>query len=67
MGLSKAGLSEEEVRAFEGLDQSCKDMEQELNKRAPRCHMRPMFLDGGEGPYDDAWWECSHCGHTKTI
>ena len=58
-------LTAKEIDAFKGLDQSYKDMEDELNKRAPRCHFRPMFLDGGDGPYDEAWWECSVCCHTK--
>ena len=57
-------LSKKEIEAFEGLNQSYADMEDDLNKRAPHCHFRPMFLDG---PYGDAWWECSHCGHTKAV
>ena len=67
MGLSTEGLTAEEIEAFAGLDASYKKMEEENDKRAPRCHMRPMFLDGADGPYGDAWWECQHCGHIKDI
>lgn len=60
-------LTQKEIEAFEGLDQSYKDMMNEVDKIAPRCHMRPMFLDGGDGPHGEAWFECAHCGHTQDI
>lgn len=31
----------------------------------PKCHMTPMSFQAGE--YDEQWWECYHCGHTKLI
>ncbi len=28
----------------------------------PKCHLKPMVMDGNEL---ETWCECSHCGHTK--
>ena len=45
-----------------GMEEVYADEERRLNEMAPRCHVRPMFLD--EDDYE-TWWECSFCGHTK--
>lgn len=59
-------LSQAEIEAFEGLNQSYIEMVEEQNKVAPRCHFRPMFLASGDGENSvNTWWECSACGHTK--
>ena len=52
---------------FEGMDKVYAQEAANHEKNSPRCHMRPMFLDGAEDPWSDAWWECSVCGHTKDI
>lgn len=57
-------LTAEEIEAFDGLNQSYMDMEDRINKTAPRCHFRPMAFEQ-EGY--EAWWECSHCGHTRQV
>lgn len=31
---------------------------------APKCHFRAMFRDEDDS---EAWWECSICGHAKSI
>lgn len=60
------GLSQAEIEAFNGLNQSYIDMEEEQNKIAPRCHFRPMRIESGDGEYSvDSWWACAVCGHTK--
>ncbi len=48
-------------------EQTCKVVNAEISEKAPRCHMRPMFLDGAEDPWSEAWFECAHCGHTKPV
>lgn len=59
-------LTQKEIEAFEGLEESYREMEKNINQAAPKCHFRPMTLEHGDGPeYVDAWWECSVCGHTK--
>lgn len=59
-------LSQAEIEAFEGINQSYIEMVEEQNKIAPRCHFRPMFLASGDGENSvNTWWECSACGHTK--
>jgi len=30
----------------------------------PMCHFKPMMLGANEY---GSWWECSTCGHTKTL
>lgn len=57
-------LTEKEIAAFDGLNQSYIDMEKRLNEDAPKCHFRPMYLDECDGV---SWWECSVCGHTKDV
>lgn len=57
-------LSEAEKAAFKGLNDSYVEMTKELEKSAPKCHFMPMFLDHCDFEY---WWECSVCGHTKSI
>ena len=57
-------ITEEELKAFQGLEKSYQTMWLDISSNAPRCHMKPMFVDQAE---DDAWWECSHCGHTKSF
>ena len=47
-----------------GMEKVYADEERRLNDIAPRCHFRPMFLDGDD--YEE-WWECSFCGHTKGL
>lgn len=60
-------LTKEQIAAFDGLNQSYIDMESKLEAQAPRCHMKPMFLDEADSSdyYTEKWWECSVCGHTK--
>lgn len=50
-----------------GMDEAYKAEEDRLNRVAPKCHFRPMFLDSADASdYHTAyWWECSVCGHTK--
>jgi hypothetical protein len=56
--------TEEETTAIlSGMDKAMKTYIENLNKIAPRCHMTTMFLDGWS---DEQWWECRHCGHTKS-
>lgn len=55
-------LTDEEIAAFKGLDDSYVEMERRISEVAPTCHFRKMFLDECEG---ESWWECSVCGHTK--
>lgn len=60
--------TQQEIEAFEGLNQSYMDMEDKQNKIAPRCHFKQMFLEHGDGEnYNENWWECSTCGHTKPV
>lgn len=60
-------LTKSEIEAFEGLNESYKEMELRIAKTAPKCHFRPMILERGDGEmgYHNTWWECSVCGHTK--
>lgn len=59
-------LSQAEIEAFDGLNQSYIEMEEQQDKVAPRCHFRPMSLESGDGENSvNTWWECSICGHTK--
>ncbi len=59
-------LTQQEIEAFAGLNQSYIDMVEEQDKIAPRCHFRPMSLESGDGENSvNTWWECSICGHTK--
>ena len=60
--MDKPVITEKELKAFEGLEKSYETMFKDIARKAPRCHMKPMFVDQAE---DEAWWECSHCGHTK--
>lgn len=55
-------LTDSEIAAFDGLEESYRIMEAEIIKHAPRCHFSPMMDEGDD--YEN-WWECSVCGHTK--
>lgn len=56
------GLTKEEVLAFDGLEQSYRDMDSRII--APVCHFTAMSYE--EDDYE-SWWICHHCGHTKSI
>lgn len=60
-------LTKEEIEIFDGMNKVNTEMAIQQEQNAPRCHMRPMTLDGAEDPWSDAWWECQVCGHTKDI
>lgn len=61
-------LTEEEFRAFHGLNESYDEMELDQNKVAPKCHFKTMFLNSGDNSgSSDNWWECSFCGHTQEV
>lgn len=61
-------LTDEEIAAFDGLEESYREMERELIKVAPICHFRPMNYESEvDGYYSEQWWECSVCGHTKDM
>lgn len=47
-----------------GMDRAMDEWVRSVERKAPRCHFRPMMLEGWS---DEQWWECSHCGHTKDI
>lgn len=55
--------TEETNAIFAGMDEAMIEHIAYLEKIAPRCHMTPMQLDGCS---DEQWWECRHCGHTKS-
>lgn len=59
-------MKDEIYQAFEGLEESYREMIEELDKNAPKCHFRKMALISGEVG-DGDWWECSVCGHTKEL
>jgi hypothetical protein len=59
-------ITKEEVAAFDGLEESYRKAEVELNKIAPLCHMKKMFYSQDDAyPIPNHFWECSICGHTK--
>ena len=60
-------LSKEEIDMFNEMNRVNTEMAMQQERDAPRCHMRPMTLDGAEDPWSEAWWECEYCGHTKAI
>jgi hypothetical protein len=52
---------------MDGMEDVNRAMVAAIEKTAPMCHMRKMFLeqsDSVDGHYEE-WWECSICGHTK--
>ena len=61
-------LTQEEIEAFNGLNESYIEMSESHAEIAPRCHFKPMAFDRGDGEsYNNTWWECETCGHTKNI
>jgi hypothetical protein len=62
-------VSDEEMFAImDGMEEVNRQMVTEMEASAPRCHMRPMFMDSyRSGDEEESWWECSVCGHTKLI
>lgn len=52
-----------------GMDEVNRQMAEEIERKAPMCHMKKMFLDESDTTdgYYEQWWECSVCGHTKDI
>ena len=54
---------------MDGMDEVYRAESARIAESAPRCHMRPMFLDSSDaGDYHtETWWECSVCGHTKPL
>jgi len=51
-----------------GMDKALANEEKDIQKIAPRCHLKPMVLrDFNEGDNWDNWWECSICGYTKPL
>ncbi|MGY3911020.1 hypothetical protein ACW5XW_08325 [Aeromonas piscicola] len=58
-------LTPEEIEAWDGLCESYDEMAEEIERSAPKCHFKTMSLEGDEGTWDGAWWECEVCGHTK--
>ena len=57
-------LTQKEIEAFEGLNESYIEMDRQLQEIAPTCHLTKMFFDECDV---ESWWECKHCGHTKAI
>ena len=55
-------LTEKEIAAFKGLDESYVEREKRLAASAPKCHFRPMSFMECERA---AGWVCSVCGHVK--
>lgn len=53
----------------EGMDEVNNMMAVEIEKAAPMCHCRKMFLDRSDSTdgYYEEWWECSVCGHTEDL
>ena len=49
---------------FAGMEEVYKKEEARIAKVAPSCHFMPMNYETSD---DEAWWECSYCGHTKDI
>ncbi len=62
-------LTKEQIKAFDGMNQANIEMMEKLEKMAPRCHMKPMFLEEADVSdyHSEQWWECSVCGHTKEV
>lgn len=56
-------------KIMDGMEEVNRKMVESMNKAAPKCHFRPMYLeqsDSVDGCYEE-WWECSVCGHTKNL
>lgn len=62
-------LTEKDIEAFAGGNQSYIDMNDRMTKKAPACHMRKMMYVSEYSELHGAleYWECSHCGHTRPI
>jgi len=59
---------EEMFTIMDGIEEVNREMVARIEASAPRCHMRPMFLDSyRDGDAEESWWECSVCGHTKLL
>ena len=62
VNMEKIVLTENERQAFEGFEKMMENDEKRWTP--PICHMTPMFRDSSD---HETWWECKHCGHTKSI
>lgn len=62
-------LTPEQIEIFDGMEEVNRKMVEEMEKNAPRCHMKPMIIDSCDNSYggETQWWECSVCGHTKDM
>mgnify|MGYP003624837100 FL=1 len=60
-------LTKKEIEDFEGMNEANIEMQDKIDAMTPMCHMTPMRLDGAEDPWQEGFWECDHCGHTKAI
>lgn len=62
-GFTTAPKPQDEVNEImAGMDRATDEWLKHIAAIAPRCHFRPMMLEGWG---DESWWECSVCGHTK--
>lgn len=54
---------------MDGMEEVNRKMTDELDQRAPLCHMQKMHIEEDDhlGAYNERWWECSVCGHTKSL
>ena len=60
---------EEFNKLADGMEEVNRKMADEIYAKAPLCHMRKMYLDQSDSTdgYYEEWWECSVCGHTKSL
>ena len=60
---------EEFNEIMDGMEEVNQKMVAAIEASAPICHFRKIHLETGDsvdGHYEQ-WWECSVCGHTKTV
>ena len=59
----------EMFKIMDGMEEVNREMAKQIHESAPLCHFRKMFLDMSDSTdgYYEQWWECSVCGHTKSI
>ena len=62
-------ISQDVIDTFQGMEEVYAKECERLDAMAPVCHFRKMTYetaDNGNGG-TESWWECSVCGHTKSL
>lgn len=56
-------------KIMDGMEEVNRTMDEQITKAAPMCHFRKMSLEQSDyvDGYYTQWWECTVCGHTKSI